>query len=128
MLMQFTTMNDGRSTCVLRLVKFPYKCFAVGSTNFQSTFTKKPNSTVNVSRYIGIWVDGVRVVLESRFLDVEDGPTSLRRVCHPQPAGGHGRVRHPSDYRGGVAEVWVGEPPPVAIGQSVSLSQSHTFC
>jgi hypothetical protein len=79
----------------------------------------------------GIWVDGVRVALESRFLDVEDGPTSLRRVCHPTQqraaaadggGGGGGAAqrldRHPSDYRGGVAEVWVGEPSPVAIGRS----------
>lgn len=68
-------------------------------------------------------MDGVRVALESRFLDVEDGPTSLRRVCHPQKGSFQGRVHHPSDYRGDVAEVWVGEPPPAAVGQSVSRTR-----
>lgn len=69
----------------------------------------------------------MRVALESRFLDVEDGPTSLRRVCHPQKDGVQGRARHPSDYRGGVAEVWVGEPSPAAVGQAVSRL-THCSC
>lgn len=117
----FTTINDGRSDLFAPNII----CQVLPNTHarLKSTFILCTEVETDASRYIGIWVDGVQVALESRYLDVEDGPTSLRRVCHPQRASGEVRARHPSDYRGGVAEVWVGEPPPVAIGQSVSWTR-----
>ena len=61
-------------------------------------------------RYVAIFVDGVRHALESRWLDVEDGPVSLGRACHP-PRDGSRRAPRADDYSGTLTNVWVGEVP-----------------